>query len=537
MIYLLSLIADQRLAQNGRLALAAGAAALVAVAAILLLGLSGWFITGAAMAGLAGAATAQAFNVLLPSAAIRLFAIVRTGSRYVERVSGHEAALRALARLRPILFRDMATAAPEQALAVSSGEASARLVQDVDAIQTLFVRLSGPWAAAAGSAAAIGLAAMAGPAPAAVVALGLALSVGGARVIGRYGVDPAGRRTQIAVGRLKDRLSALQGAAPELRAYGLEVWAAREVERVAQDLDSATARVSLGGGWIAAWQIAVTGASVVGVVALSAGRAAPLVALAALAAVASAEAAAGLTAHFRSGGAAKQALSRLAEILGSPGLSDRGSVEGDAASLTFQAVGLILSPPQRIAIMGPTGSGKTTLVERLMGLRSGPDAEVQAPRGRFAYAAQEVRLLSGTVRSNLLLADPHADDQSLWFALEDAALADRIRRSPFGLDMSLGENGDCLSGGERRRLGLARVYLRAAPWLVLDEPTEGLDPASERLVLDRLERRLARTGQGLVLISHRPAPVRLCDIVIETTGLDTMGRVALSLATRQVAAA
>lgn len=136
-----------------------------------------------------------------------------------------------------------------------------------------------------------------------------------------------------------------------------------------------------------------------------------------------------------------------------------------------------------------------------------------AARGLFAYAAQDVRLLDGTVRENLRLAAPGADDETMWAALDDAALSWRFRLSGAGLDTPVGVNGEQLSGGERRRLGLARAYLRDAPWLVLDEPTEGLDAATEAKVLERLDRRLTELGQGLILISHRAAPVALCGVV------------------------
>ncbi|MEC8534219.1 MAG: amino acid ABC transporter ATP-binding/permease protein, partial [Pseudomonadota bacterium] len=158
-----ALIAAQRRAQRLRLRIAATTGAIVAVAATCLLGLSGWFITSAALAGIAGSAAVQAFNYMVPSATIRLLAILRTGARYIERVSGHEAALKALARLRPQLFDALASAPPSRALALASGEASARLVQDVDAVQTLFVRLSAPWALGAGAASAALLAGLASP--------------------------------------------------------------------------------------------------------------------------------------------------------------------------------------------------------------------------------------------------------------------------------------------------------------------------------------------------------------------------------------
>ena len=149
-------------------------------------------------------------------------------------------------------------------------------------------------------------------------------------------------------------------------------------------------------------------------------------------------------------------------------------------------------------------------------------------RALFAYAAQDVRLIDGSVRDNLRLADPNARDEALWAVLEDAALSVRFRNSPLGLDTPVGADGQALSGGERRRLGLARAYLRPAPWLVLDEPTEGLDFATEAQVLWRLQQRLARTGQGLLLVSHRPSPAALCEQVVGIEGVDGERRMRLA---------
>lgn len=532
-----ALIAAQRHAQRGRLQIAAATGALVAVAATCLLGLSGWFITGAALAGIAGSAAVQAFNYMMPSAVIRLLAVMRTVARYAERVTGHEAALKALARLRPQLFDALASAPPARALSLSSGEASARLVQDVDAVQTLFVRLSAPWAMGAGTASAALLAGLAHPLAGLLLLCAMGLGWAGSALIARRLSAPAGREVQIATGHLKDRLAALEAVAPELKAYGLDRWAAQEAAKAAADLDRAQIALTQAGGWMAAWQAAVTAVAVAAVVPATLGASLPMTALAALAAVMGIESAAGLVGALQQNGGAVEATRRLNALTGEPRVR-HASAPQDAV-LHLNPDGARLAPPARLGLIGPSGSGKTTLVERLVGLRDAQSGEAAlsgldladidpADRRRlFAYAAQDVRLIDGTIRDNLRLAGPAADD-ALWNALEDAALADRVRADPEGLDARIGPNGERLSGGERRRLGLARAYLRPAPWLVLDEPTEGLDPATEAQVLTALDRRLTEANQGLILVSHRPAPTRLCDRVIRIEGIDGSGRVKLT---------
>ncbi|MEJ8630398.1 ATP-binding cassette domain-containing protein [Sphingomonas sp. I4] len=147
-------------------------------------------------------------------------------------------------------------------------------------------------------------------------------------------------------------------------------------------------------------------------------------------------------------------------------------------------------PGSRIALTGPSGCGKTTLVEGLLGLRplrpgrvgiDGRDAADLAPailRATFAWAPQDAALMAGTVRDNLRMADPYASEDRLWQALGDAALAAVVRALPDGLDTWLGDDGARLSGGERRRLSLARAYLADAPWLLLDEPGRDWTPRS-----------------------------------------------------------
>ncbi|MCO8017418.1 ATP-binding cassette domain-containing protein [Brevundimonas diminuta] len=543
-VRLKALIRAQEKAQRPRLLAASVTAALVSAGAVLLLGLSGWFITAAALAGAAGPAVAHVFNYMVPSAMIRFFAIVRTASRYGERVTGHDAALKALAALRPQLFIGLARAPTTKALSLAGGEASARLVQDVDAIQDRFVRLSTPCGAGAGLIAGVGMAALAGWAPALVVASAAALGVLLAVVIGRRVAEPAGQRLQQASGALKTEFAALAAAAPELQAYGMKAWAADRLAEHGDAVEDAAERLARAGGLIMASQSLAMAMGVAGA-ALAAGAGSPaLTALSMLAAVATVESAGTLLNALRQNGAVKAAVQRLGELLDEE--APASPIAAVSPSLRLSGADLTVAPPQRLAIIGPSGAGKTTLIERMMGLRPASPGEIlhgdaaalgaETLRPLFAYASQQAVLLTASVRDNLRLAAPSASDDDLWAALEDAALADRIRAAPGGLDASVGENGARLSGGERRRLGLARAYLRPAPWLVLDEPTEGLDAATEAQVLERLCARLHHSRQGLIVVSHRPAPLDLCDVALTVSAIGADGRIQISARPRQAAA-
>ncbi len=500
------LIRAQKRERAGMLRLAIASAVVLGAASTLLMGLSGWFIVASAIAGAAGLATAHTFNVLLPSAMIRLLAIGRTAARYGERLAGHAAALRALAAIRPAVFASLAAAPPSQALSLSRGEASARLVQDVDAIETRFVRLSAPWSAVAGLASAIALAALAGPAPAIVILVAALAAILTARALAKRFSAPARAAIQAKVGALKDTTAALVAAAAELRAYGLEAWAGETLNAKAADLDAARLAAARAQGLIVASQAVILGAAVAAAIATAAPADPALAALAGLAAAMGVDALAGLAHAFDQDGAAREARERLDGILRHQPQA-APTLEG---APTLSILGETLNPGERLAIIGPSGCGKTTAIETLLGLRG----DTEHLRAAFAWLPQDAGLVAGTVRENLRLAAPKATDEQLWQALEDAALADRIRAAPQGLAAYLGDDGERLSGGERRRLALARAYLRDAPWLLLDEPTEGLDAAAEALVVERLAQRLARTGQGLVVVSHRPAPAALCGRVV-----------------------
>jgi ATP-binding cassette subfamily C protein CydC len=521
-----NLLATERRRQRGRLLVAGGCAAAGAAAAVLLLGLSGWFITGAALAGLAGPASAGAFNYLLPSAAIRLLAILRTGSRYAERLVGHDAALRALARIRPALFGALAASPPRKALAISTGEATARMVQDVDAVEARFVRLSARWGMLASLLTGSSLLLLAGPAPAAATTAVFAAALFLAQRLATV-LQAPGRQVQRATGSLKDELATLAAATAELRAYGLEDWAAARIAARSEALAGAQLRVTAGAGWFDLLQASAVGLAAMAALVLAADGPLPMAALAALGAAMTVDGAAGFARGLERRGSMREAEARLDAVLDRA--RDSQAAPGQAMAtppvIRFSPV-LAVAPGTVVGLTGPSGCGKTSLLEALVGLRDiapgrlslgGTDLALLDPataRACFALAPQDAALLAGTVRDNLRLADPGADDATLWEALHDAALHRRVAALPQGLDSWLGENGARLSGGERRRLVLARALLRPVPWLLLDEPSEGLDAATEAAMLERLQSRMLRRNQGALIVTHRPAPLGICHRVL-----------------------
>lgn len=511
-----------------RAALAVGLGALTAAAGTALLGLSGWFLAACAVAGAAGPVAAIAFNTLLPSAAIRLAAITRTAGRYGERLVGHDAAFRSLARLRPAIFTRLAGAPAGVALGLDPGEAASRLVEDVGELGDHLVRRLA-WPAACGGVvaglAALGLAA-GGPAIASVLALvaaELALALLLSRRRARLHADlPA------ALGRLRATTLHVCRAAAELRAYGLEARVAADLAVQAERVVALQQRIARQAGIFAALQ--AVGGITCALTALSlAADAGPAhAALAALAGLATSEAACAPVAGLERRGPLRAAIARLDTLLRRDAVAPVAPVQ---PALALGIAGQRLAPGRIVGLVGASGVGKTTLIEMMLGLRTVPrgliavgggdlaDLPAATARGLFSPALQASPVLSGTVRDNLRLASPMADDATLMDALDAVALGARVRAMRLGLDTWLagqgsGEGGLRLSSGEARRLGLARALLRPAPWLLLDEPTEGLDAATEARVVAGLGAHLERSGQGAIIVSHRPLPLTLCNATI-----------------------
>jgi ATP-binding cassette subfamily C protein CydC len=512
---------------RSHLRLAAAAGAVASLSAVALLGLSGWFLASAALAGAAGVVAAQGFNYLIPSAAIRLLAILRTAGRYGERLLGHQAALEGMAALRARLFARRA-AIDTRADSDDAGAASAALLDDIAALEDIVIRRPAAFAGLAGAALSVALVALAGWKAAAALALALAALPVLLRYLTLHLTAKPSAQLADAVVALRKAMTEFAAVRAEIAAYGLAPRIMEALAPLEAAHDSAKTQLAKAEAMVAAVQTLYTAAVVAMVFALSDG-AAPIIALAVLASGAGVEATGGLTRNALRKAGIERSLARLAELSRSPEVAAPYEVR-PTPSAPLMLGATAIAPGERVAISGISGSGKTRLIEALAGLRPAvhllrvagvPVAQLSADdlRRQFALAPQDPALLVGTVADNLRIAAPGIDADMMLAALRIVALEARIAAAPDGLNTWLSSDGGFLSGGERKRLALARALLARRPWLLLDEPTEGLDSGTEQAVIDNLDAWLDQTGTGLVMVSHRPDPLRLASRILSIGSL------------------
>lgn len=511
---------------KNKLLIGALLAAVTVLSGMALLGLSGWFITATAIAGL-NVSLAFMFDVFMPSAGIRLLALGRTAARYGERLVTHDATLAILADLRVRLFRGWAQPEAARRLMARPAQLLFRLTGDIDALDSLYLRILVPVGSALIAALATGIALSF-----INVYLGLGIAIcliftglGIAYVIAR-GARRAARRRSYGIEALRARSIDLVAGQTELLMAG-RLTAQKEALLAADDylaraddtLNKLEAQAGAAYSVVGSLMLVAT-LIVVAVLVENGAIGAPLAVLALLLVLTATEPFSALRRGALELGCTVLAARRL-----TPRLQDAVSPAATKASVPFLSQDLILTlrevrahpagsdaagasllhdisltmkKCERVALIGASGAGKSTLMAVIAG-------ELAAQAGTVQVAAhsllpQKTELFQDSLRDNLRLADAAADDARLWDVLQTAGLADDVAKMPNGLDTRLGEGGLGLSGGQLRRLALARLLLRDVPLWLLDEPTEGLDSQTARDVLQRLDQ--LASGRSILLATH-----------------------------------
>ncbi len=480
---------------------------------------------------------------------VRFCGLGKPIARYLERLASHDLALRVLGRVRIQVYEHIEPLAPAQLDAYRKGDLLSRMVADVDGLQNLYLRGLEP-ALVALLTASLSVGVAAAVLPSAGLILGIGLLAAGLAVPTLSGAlsARAGRRQAGARGALSAELVDLIAAAPELVAFGAESAGLRRVHAADRTLVRLARRDALATGVADGLGLALTGATVCGVLvsaaaSVSRGLDPVLIAMLALLALASFEAVTPLAAAARELSATRSGGRRVLELTG-----QRAAVSDPAAPAppprwpfalaledvrarypgqpwpAVEHVTLRIDPGERVAIVGPSGAGKTTVTNLLLrfldpemgrvtlgerDLREYAQADI---RRLIGLAGQDSHLFSASIRHNVLLARPDAGDREVELALRRARIWDWVCELPHGLDTPVGELGSELSGGQRQRVVIARALLADAPVLILDEPTAHLDPrTAEELVNDVLT---AADGRTVILITHRDEGLDLVDHVI-----------------------
>lgn len=486
-----------------------------------LLGLSGWFITATGVAGLAGIGIA--FDVFRPSAGVRFLALGRTAARYGERILTHDATLRALAALRVMLLRQQARLNGRALENLRSEATLTRIVSDVDALDGVALRFVLPLAAAILTHTLVffTLGWLVGW-PVAWVVLGGYIPCASLIlwILSRQSVVPSDqvevqdqKLRRGVIDMIRDRQSLILNARLHAREAELV-----QINTVTRQSARALDRIDRNAGaWLSALVAVATGAALVaGGWMVTAGIISPAVgAIGIFVALALSEAVLPLRRGFSDFGRMVGAAQRIGDLpKGGAGIiQDDGARTSTDTSLVIQTPTMTFDLHQgdAIALTGPSGSGKTSLLMQVAALAPSEGITVlgQAPeawsdaalRRIVTMVPQRSALITGTIRENLTLAID-ASDEDIWSALEAVVLVEVIKERG-GLEARLGEAGIGLSGGQARRLTLARAILRSPRILLLDEPTEGLDAKTADRVLTGI--RVALPEAIILAALHRGA--------------------------------
>ncbi|MCR9002260.1 heme ABC transporter ATP-binding protein/permease CydC [Rahnella perminowiae] len=503
------------------------------LASIGLLTLSGWFLAASAVAGAAGL---YSFNYMLPAAGVRGAAIFRTAGRYAERLVSHDATFRVLAHLRVFTFTKIMPLSPGGIARFRQADLLNRLVADVDTLDHLYLRVISPLV----SALVVIILVTAGLS---FLDLKLALTLGGIMlvlmlilpVIFYRAGKPAGRELTALRSDYRMQLASWLQGQSELVVFGAQPRFRQQLNDIEQRWMLRQQQQAKLTGLSQAMVIAAAGLTVTLMLWLAAGgisefpQPGALIALFVFTPLAAFEALGPVAAAFQHLGQVIASAQRVSQIIDQPAdvtFPSQGPLAGEQISLSLKKVNftypgqplpvlqnitLDIRAGEHIALLGQTGCGKSTLLQLLTrgwDISSG-SLEINGHaiegydeatlRAMITVVSQRAHVFNTTLRENLRMASPHSTDEQLAEALRQVDLHKLLENE--GLNAWLGEGGRQLSGGEQRRIGLARALLHNAPLWLLDEPTEGLDAETEQHILALLHKHCQ--NKTLLLVTHR----------------------------------
>ncbi|NIE99651.1 cysteine/glutathione ABC transporter ATP-binding protein/permease CydC [Pantoea sp. Acro-805] len=504
------------------------------LASIGLLTLSGWFLAASSLAGVAGL---YSFNYMLPAAGVRGAAITRTASRYFERLVSHDATFRVLQHLRVFTFSKLIALSPEQLSRFRQGELLNRFVSDVDTLDHLYLRVISPLVGAALVIIVVtcGLAWLDVP---------LALLLGGIMLLTLLVIPPLFWRLGISAGQHISQRQAnwrlqltqwITGLA-ELRIYGAAAAWRGKLDAEEVEWQQAQQRQHRLQAFAQSLLMLISGTTVVLLLWISASgvgeNTSPgaLIALFVFCGLAAFEALAPVAGAFLPLAQVTGAARRVRELVEQePRIRFPETSVPSSSGFSLKLENIVFNYPQRpesvlnhlsltiqsgehLALLGPTGSGKSSLLSLITRGWEAQQGEIEfnniplaawdeaSLRQRISVVTQRVHLFSQTLRDNLLLAKPAASDAQLNDALHQVGLSHLVEHDE-GLNAWMGEGGRPLSGGELRRLAIARALLHNGDLWLLDEPTEGLDATTEQQILALLQQ--VAHGKTLIMVTHR----------------------------------
>lgn len=521
-----------------RLAIGAALMLLTVAAGIGLLALSGWFITATGVTAMLLAAGVQArLEIYVPGAGIRFFALTRTAARYFERLYNHDAVLRLLADLRARVFAGLTPLDPATLARFRGALLLNRLTADIDTLDTLYLRCLAPPIVGLLGILLVGL--IIG-----IAAPGTGLLITAVLLVTTAALTVAIARPGVVLGeQISDHVEQLRGGIvdhvrglAELRAFAVlgrhrAQLDARQHELIAAQRRSARLAAAGEAGMGLIIHLAVALTLVLGLGLHADERiSGPIVVLMALAVLALAEGLSPIPGGFLQLGRTRAAARRLnAQMATQPAIREVADPQpmpagnrielrdvvvrhapGDEPALNHFS--LDLADGERIAVVGPSGAGKSTLADLIARLVEPQHGVVQLGgvpltqlplvelHGRMGYLTQRTEIFADTIAANLRIAAADAGDDQLLDVLARVQLSEFVDGLADGLYTWVGENGMRLSGGQARRLALARILLRDAPIILLDEPLAGLDAVTATQVRAHLDHWLA--GRTVVMLAH-----------------------------------